>query len=146
MNDTESILSPDYINFREKIINFPQIEPGYFVVVDYTITHKRCEPVNGVEHLKETNPYLNKIFTIKCPKKFKLNYHYDKDAVNFTKKKEGKFNVYSWNVKNTAIYKEENNSPSLLVSGTPIVFSFYKDWHELAEEKLLKLNYRKLRE
>ncbi len=139
MNDTESILSPDYINFREKIINIPQIEPGYFVVVDYTITNKRCEPVNGVEHLKETNPYLNKIFTIKFPQKFKLNYHYDKDAVSFTKKKEGKFDVYSWNVKNTAIYKEENNSPSLLISGTPIVFSFYKDWHELAVEKLSKL-------
>ncbi|MCD6176734.1 MAG: DUF3857 domain-containing transglutaminase family protein [Candidatus Cloacimonetes bacterium] len=139
MNDTESIMSPNYINFREKIINFPQIEPGYFVVVDYTIINKRCEPVNGVEHLKETNPYLNKIFTIKFPKKFKLNYHHDKDIVNFTKKEEGKFDVYSWNVKNTVIYKEENNSPSLLISGTPIVFSFYKDWHELAVEKLSKL-------
>ena len=139
MNDTESILSPDYINFREKIINFPQIEPGYFVVVDYTITNKRREPVNGVEHLKETNPYLNKIFTITFPGKYKLNYHYDKDVVNFIKKKEGKYNVYSWNVKNTVLYKEENNSPSLLVSGTPIVFSFYKNWHELAVEKLSKL-------
>ncbi len=139
MNDTESILSPDYINFREKIINFPQIEPGYFVVVDYTITNKKCEPVNGVEHLKETNPYLNKTFTIKFPTKFKLNCYHDKDAVNFTKKKEGKFNIYSWNVKNTAIYKEENNSPSLLVSGTPIIFSFYKNWHELAVDKLSKL-------
>ena len=139
MNDTESIISPNYINFREKIINFPQIEPGYFVIVDYTITNKRYEPVNGVEHLRETNPYLNKTFTIKFPEKFKLNYSYDENIVNFTKKKDEKFNVYSWNVTDIKIYKEETNSPSLLISGTPIVFSFYKDWHELTAEKLLKL-------
>ena len=139
MNDTESIMSPDYINFRQKIVNFPQIEPGYFVVVDYTITNTRCEPVNGVEHLQETNPYLYKIFTLKFPEDFKLNYYYDKNIVQFTQKKEDKSNVYSWNVTNTDIYKEETNSPSLLVSGTPIVFTFYKSWHELAAEKLSKL-------
>ncbi len=139
MNDTESIQSPDYKNFREKIINFPQIEPGYFVVLDYTITNTRREPVSGVEHLRESNPYLEKTFSITFPIKMKLKSFYDKDIVRFSKQKQGGHNTYSWNVTDTKIYKEENNSPSLLLSGTPIVYSFYKDWHELADAKLAKL-------
>ncbi|MDO9576436.1 MAG: DUF3857 domain-containing protein [Candidatus Cloacimonadales bacterium] len=139
MNDTESIQSPDYINNREKIINFPQIEPGYFVVLDYTITSHRCEPVSGVEHLRESNPYLHKTFSIKFPKKLKLNSFCDDDHVEFTKSKVGSFRIYSWHVSESPVYKEENNSPSLLLAGTPIVFSFYKNWQELAEQKLAKL-------
>ena len=139
MNDTESIQSPDYINFREKIINFPQIEPGYFVVLDYTITNRRCEPVSGVEHLRESNPYMQKTFSIKFPDKIVLNSFCDESIVNFTQKKEGNFNIYFWNVNDTKIYKEENNSPSLLIAGTPIAYTFYKNWYELASFKLAKL-------
>ncbi len=144
MNDTESIMSPDYINNREKIINFPQIQPGYFVVVDYTITNNRGEPVSGVEHLKETNPYLNKTFTIKFPQEFQLNYYYDENIVQFTKEKKDAFNHYSWSVENTEIYKEETQSPSLLIAGIPIVYSFYKDWQQLAQEKLSKIKKIKI--
>lgn len=139
MNDTESIQSPDYKNFREKIINFPKIEPGYFVVLDYTISNNRCEPVSGVEHLRESNPYLTKTFTLKFPKDKALNSFYDKEIVTFTRSSEGNDNIYSWQVIDAKIYKEEDNSPSLLISGTPIVYSFYKDWHELASYKLAKL-------
>ena len=139
MNDTESIMSPEYMNFREKIINFPQIEPGYFVVVDYTTISTRKEPVSGVEHLMETNPYLYKVFSIKFPKKLKPNYFADED-IDFSKKEEGDFNIFSWQAKNTKIYKEEDNSPSLLHSGSPVIYSFYQNWQELAKSKLSKIS------
>ena len=139
MNDTESIMSPEYMNFREKIINFPQIEPGYFVVVDYTTINTRKEPVNGVEHLMETNPYLHKIFSIRFPEKFKLNYFADEN-IEFSQSKKGDYNIFSWQAMNTNIYKEEKNSPSLLHSGSPVVFSFFKDWRELAKLKLSKIS------
>lgn len=139
MNDTKSIQSPDYINFREKIINFPHIEPGNYIILDYTITNTRQEPVSGVEHLRESNPYLQKTFTISFPKKMKLNTNYDEILVEYSQHKKGKNKIYQFNVKDAEIYKEENNSPSLLLAGTPIVYSCYKNWQQLAEQKLSKL-------
>jgi hypothetical protein len=53
-----TLSSPEYVNIRQKTVNFPGVEPGYFVVVHYSRTNKRREFVDGVEHMMEANPYL----------------------------------------------------------------------------------------
>jgi hypothetical protein len=138
LNSSTSIMHP-LINFRETIINFPQIEPGYFIVLDYTVINNRRKPITGVEHFRGSNPHMHKTFSLRFPKKFKLNTYFDKDKLMFLKKKKGKFKIYTWEIKNTTLIKEESHSPFYLISGIPVVYSFYKDWQELAKEKLSKL-------
>ena len=65
-------------------------------------------------------------------------YYYDENIVQFTKEKKDAFNHYSWRVENTEIYKEETQSPSLLIAGIPIVYSFYKDFANIQPKFKLK--------
>jgi hypothetical protein len=135
LNSSTSIVHP-LINFRETTINFPQIEPGYFIVLDYTVINNRGKPVTGIEHFRGPNPHMHKRFSLRFPEKFKLNTYFDNDKLIFSKKKKGKFKMYRWEIKNAALIKEESHSPFYLVSGIPVVYSFYKDWQALAKEKL----------
>jgi len=141
LNDQMSIIYPEFINSRQRIINFPQIEPGAFVVLEYTLKSSRKEPVSGVEHFQESNPYLVKSLEIEAPANLQMQYRYpqNKGLVFKSSEKKGS-KIYSWSVKNSPLIKEENNSPSYLVSGTPVVYSFYQNWQNFADLKLGKIN------
>lgn len=138
LNSSTSIVHP-LINFRETIINFPQIEPGYYIVLEYTVINNRKKPVTGVEQFRGSNPFMHKRVSIRFPKKFKLNTYFDKDKLIFFKEKKGKFQIYTWEIKNVPLIKDESHSPFYLISGIPVVYSFYKNWQELAKEKLSKI-------
>jgi len=133
-----SIMNP-LINFRETIINFPRIEPGYFIVVEYTLYNNRKKPVNGIEHFRDSNPNMYKMFCIKCPARFRLNTHFNPKQLAFTRKELGSTSLFSWEARNTKIIKNENNTPIHLISGIPLAYSFYRDWQELARAKLSKI-------
>ena len=138
LNTRSSIMNP-LINYRETIINFPQIDPGYFIVLEYTFTNSRREPVTGIEHFQEANPFMYKKFSIKFPAQFKMNTHFDKNKFTFSKEKKGEYNKYVWEIRNSKIIKNENNTPFYLISGNPVAYSFYKDWKTFAREKLDKI-------
>ena len=139
--DTQTAMySPEFINEKQKIINFPKIEPGYYIVFDYTITDTRKRVVNGVEHLMESNPYLHKEFTITCPKDMKLNTYYPKDkGIKFSSKNEDGKKIMTWEVEDSPLIKDEPSQPSYFVMGSPVVYSAYNGWKELASERLTKL-------
>jgi len=141
LNDQMSIIYPEFINSRQRIINFPQIEPGAFVVLEYTLKSSRKEPVSGVEHFQESNPYLAKSLEIEAPADLPMHYRYpeNKGVVFKSSEKKGS-KYYSWSIKNSPLIKEENNSPSYLVNGTPVVYSFYQGWKNFADLKLGKIN------
>ena len=129
-----TLISPDYINFREKIINFPGIEPGYFIIVNYTLKNHRKEFISGVEHLMEENPFLEKHFTINSPKQIKIYYDYKRDLDNlkFTKEKNGDIISYKWVIKNSELIPDEQNAPSYMITGCPIVYSTAKNWKQMS--------------
>ncbi len=130
-----TLMSPDYINFREKIVNFPGIEPGYFIIVNYTLKNHRKEFISGVEHLMEENPFLEKHFTINSPKQIKIYYDYKRDLDNlkFTKEKNGNIISYKWVIKNSELIPDEQNAPSYMITGCPIVYSTAKNWKQMSK-------------
>jgi hypothetical protein len=136
-----SVTSPDYINMREWVINFPEVEPGAFIFLNYKKICKRCDFIEGVEHLAEFNPYLNKKFTIISPITIPIYYDYKKDYSNlkFSKKTEGQNVVYSWDIEKTNCILEENDSPSLMIIGCPVAYSSAKDWQVMMSSEFKKL-------
>ncbi|HQO09869.1 MAG TPA: DUF3857 and transglutaminase domain-containing protein [Clostridiales bacterium] len=138
LNTDYAVWSPEYIHNRKKIINFPQVEPGYYIVLEYRIKNTRKLPPNGVEHFQESNPYLEKALYINYPKNLTIKYDAH-PSINFTKKEDSR-NRLRWKIKNSPLIKEEPSSPSYLYSGKPVLFSFYKDWKEF-NEKMFKNIY-----
>ena len=156
IDDQMAVYSPQYVKRKEIVLNFPQIEPGYYIVVDYQKENFRKIPLSGVEHLQETNPYVNKIFTLSYPKNFELLSYYptDKNVKHEKNETESKI-IESWKIHNSPLIKKEKNQPSYLLIGTPIVYTFYKNWEECASKKLsnfmftdipedIKINVREL--
>ncbi|MDY0017370.1 MAG: DUF3857 and transglutaminase domain-containing protein [Candidatus Delongbacteria bacterium] len=137
LNTDESLWSPEYIKHRKKVINFPQIGPGYFIVLEYHVTNTRKLPLSGIEHFRESNPYLEKNLVIKYPKGMEIKYHAHPD-LKLTKGK----NELKWSIADSPLIKNEPNSPDYLNSGTPVIFTFYKDWNEYVKSEFLDiLNY-----
>lgn len=136
LNSRTSIRHP-LINYRETVINYPGVEPGHVIVLDYTVHNHRKKPVTGVEHFQGGDPNLHQKVTLRFPAKFKPVTYFDKDKLTFTKTKKDKTFIYTWTAEKVPMIKPESGSPTRLISGLPLVYSFYKDWRQLAKEKLI---------
>ena len=128
-----TMYSPEYINERQKVVNFPAIEPNDYIVVDYTITKKPKDFFSGEEQMQEGNPYLRKEFTIITPKTVKLYYKYKEDKIKFSKYDKGEKTVYNWRVSEMPLIKDEKNKPSYSVIGSPIFYSTKASWEEASK-------------
>ncbi|MBN2790706.1 MAG: DUF3857 and transglutaminase domain-containing protein [Candidatus Delongbacteria bacterium] len=139
LNTRDAVSSPEYINDRKKVINFPAIEPGYYLALEYKITNTRKMPVNQIVHFQESNPYIIKKLTLIYPEKLDLNI-WNHEDISLDKIIENGKNILSWSINNSPLIKEEPSSPDYLISGKPLVFSFYKDWNEYSLMNLKKIN------
>ncbi|MCK4979778.1 MAG: DUF3857 and transglutaminase domain-containing protein [Candidatus Delongbacteria bacterium] len=139
LNTRSSLRSPEYVNDRKKVVNFPGIEPDFFIVMEYKITNTRKTPANSIIHFQESNPYVVKKLTLSYPENLELKYWNHKDISMEKKNEEGK-NIYSWIMKDVPLIKEEPSTPDYIVIGKPVVFTFYKDWKEYAKLNLAKIN------
>jgi len=127
-----TMYSPEYINQRQKVVNFPAIEPNDFIVVDYTVSTKPKDYFSGIEQMQEDNPYLKKILNITFDDKQKLYYSYA-DGLDFsTSKKDGK-TTYTYTVKNMPAIKDEKNRPDFSVIGKPIFYTSKANWNEASK-------------
>ena len=143
IHDNESYMmmySPEYINERQKVVNFPAIEPGDFIIVDYTITLNPKDFFSGIEQMQEANPYLQKDFTITTPKDFELVYNFSKDKINFEKSEKNSKAVYHWSVKDVPLIKDERNKPSFSIIGRPIFYTAKKNWKEASSVYFKQFN------
>ncbi len=141
LDDQMALYSPEYIKIRQRILNFPQIEPNSYIVLDYTLTSSRKLPVSGVEHLQESNPYIKKCFTLIYPQDKKMSYYYPKNKnVAFSESEKDGMKIMKFEIENSPLIRTEPNQPSYLQIGTPVVYSFYKDWREMGN--LIFKNYR----
>lgn len=135
IHDNESNLtmySPVYINQRQTVINLPAVEPGDFIVVDYTIKAKAHSFFSGIEQMQEMNPYLKKTLSITAPNDLKLYFDFNKEKINYTDKKIGDKTSYSWEVTDVPLIKDEKNLPSLTHIGLPIFYSTLNNWNDAA--------------
>ncbi len=125
-----SMYSPEYINQRQTVVNMPAIEPGDFIVMDYTVVSKPRAWFSGIEHFQEGNPYLHKELNITVPNAETLTYKFQKGKVNFSKKEVGNNTVYSWSANNVPLIKDENNTPSYMIIGRPVFYSSVANWND----------------
>jgi len=129
-----TMYSPEYINQRQKVVNFPAIEPNDFIVVNYTINSKSPAMFfSGIEQMQEANPYIEKHFTVTADKNVKLNYKFDDKKIDFSKKEDGNKIVYSWNVKDVPLIKDEKNKPSYSIIGRPVFYSIESNWADASD-------------
>ncbi len=136
VHDNETYMttfSPEYINQRQQVINFPAIESGDFVVLNYTLKSKPRAYFSGYEHMMEENPYLEKDLTIKTPKNVNLKYFFDDGKVKFNKKEEKNQIIYSWKIENAPLIKNEKNKPSYLIIGSPVYYSTADNWNDASK-------------
>ncbi len=126
-----TMYSPEYINERQKVVNFPAIEPNDFIVLNYTITRKPKDYFSGIEQIQEENPYLRKILTISVDENKELNISSPKGVEFSNSKNNGKI-TYTWDVKDIPAIKDEKNNPSYSIIGLPIFYSLEKNWNDVA--------------
>ena len=125
-----TMYSPEYIDQRQKVINFPAIEPNDFIVVEYTITSKANNYFSGVEQMQEDNPYLKKKLSITCPaKSFKI-YSETVDGVAEKTVTNGDKTTIIWSVENMPALKDEKNRPPLSIIGKPVFYSSVETWKQ----------------
>lgn len=131
-----TIMSPDYINIWEKVINFPEIEPGNFIVMNYTLKNTRKDCLSGIEHMMESNPYLEKKFIIKYPRKLKVYIKPLNELENLTHRKDHDkdFTTETYVIKNAESIPEEYYAPNYIYSGCPIVYTGFKNWKVLGKK------------
>lgn len=125
-----TLMSPTYINYREKIVNLPSVEPGCFVVMHYRITNNRKQFISGVEHLRESNPYLRKEFSIQAPKFIPFYTSVPNPHANMLYEKSyvDKVVKYQWSITDVEEISEEVSTPSYLIAGCPVAYSSEKNW------------------
>ena len=136
LNDRVSIMSPDYINRRDKIVNFPNIEIGYFLVMDYTLKSSRKRPFNEIVHMMENNPYIVKKLELRIPEKLDVRLMFDADRLQYSKSNQNGLITHQWEIENSDIIKNERNAPSYNFSGIPVAMSCYQSWSSFGNERL----------
>ncbi len=134
-----TMYSPEYINQRQKVVNFPAIEPNDFIVVNYTITQKPNSFFSGIEQMQEENPYLKKVFSIAFDKNMQINYSSSKD-ISLNKSEKANKTVYTWTVENIPAIKDEKNKPNLSIIGKPIFYSAKANWADAANVYFKQFN------
>jgi hypothetical protein len=135
-----TMYSPEYINQKQTVVNLPSVEPGSFVIMDYTIETKGKDYFSGVEHFQEENPYLHKEMHITMPKAMPLFYQFDADKVKFEKKDTKDAVVYSWTANDVPLIKDERNKPSYLIIGRPVFYSSVDSWKNAIPKLFAQFN------
>ncbi|PID30037.1 MAG: hypothetical protein CSB55_00410 [Candidatus Cloacimonadota bacterium] len=125
-----TVLSPDYIRIWEKAINYSEIIPGNYIVLEYTKNNNDKRFVSGIEYMKDENPYLEKTFIVKYPES--LNIFADVlekcSELSMKEKRENGFIYKIFTVKNTQAVQPEYNAPNKIYTNCPIVYSNENDW------------------
>lgn len=136
-DDELAIYSPSYVHNKNRIINFSQVEPGTYIITDYTIKTKYTYPLGGNDRFDTKIPSVNKTRIIDYPKSMELNYEVVGDNIVEDKKVLDDRNILTFSSKNTKVLKREEEMPiSLLLDINKVVYSFYKDWSGLSKEKI----------
>ena len=137
-----TLFSPEYINQWEKIVNFPEIEPGNYIVVNYTRNNTRKTFVSGIEHLMEENPYIEKRFTVTYPENVKMYVKSLKELDNLKIFKSEKNGIVTekFVIQNAAQIKSEKNAPSYVYTGCPILYSNDNSWKVLGKKIFDRFN------
>ena len=144
-DDELAVYSPSYVHNKNRVINFPQVEPGTYIVTDYTIKTKYTYPLGGNDRFDSKIPSLNKTTIIDYPASMELNYEIiGNNIVENKKNLEGR-NTLVFSSKNTKVLKYEEEMPTgLLLDINKVVYSFYKDWADLSKEKLQSIGEIKI--
>ncbi|MGB6128945.1 MAG: DUF3857 domain-containing protein [Psychrilyobacter sp.] len=136
-DDQLAIYSPSYVRNKNRIINFPQVEPGTYIVIDYTIKTKYSYPLSGNDIFDNELPSLKKTIVIDYPRSMNLNYEVIGDNIVENKKVLNDRNILTFSSKNTKVLKWEEAMPqNLLLDVNKVVYSFYKDWADFSKEKI----------
>ena len=137
-----TLFSPDYIHKWEKIINFPEIEQGSYIVVNYTRSNHRKDFVSGIEHLMEENPYIEKRFIVTYPENIKMYVKALKKLDNLKIKKSTENGIVreEFIINNAELILSENNSPSYVYTGCPVFYDREKNWKVLGSKIFDKFN------
>lgn len=144
-DDKLAIYSPTYVHNKNRVVNFPKVEPGTYIVTDYTIKTKWSYPLGRNERFDTEIPSLNKTRIIDYPKSMKLNYEVVGDNIVEDKKVLNSRNILTFSSKNTKVLKWEEKMPeNLLLDINKVVYSFYKDWAGLAKEKIQSMDNIKI--
>ncbi|WP_028854897.1 DUF3857 domain-containing protein [Psychrilyobacter atlanticus] len=140
-DDELAIYSPSYVHNKNRIVNFSKVEPGTYIITDYTIKTKYTSPLGGNEPFDGEIPSVNKTKMIDYPKSMKLNYEVVGDNIVEDKKVLDDRYILTFSSKNTKVLKWEEAMPvSLLLDINKVVYSFYKDWSDLSKEKLKSMD------
>ncbi|UUV19321.1 DUF3857 domain-containing protein [Fusobacteria bacterium ZRK30] len=144
-DDELAIYSPLYVHNKNRIVNFPKVEPGTYIITDYTIKTKWTYPLGRNEPFDTEIPSLNKTRIIDYPKSMRLNYEVIGDNIVEDKKVLDDRNILAFSSKNTRVLKREEKMPiNLLLDIDKVVYSFYKDWAGLAKEKIQSMDNIKI--
>jgi len=125
-----TMYSPEYINQWQTVVNLPAIEPGDFIVMDYTIISKPRAYFSGIEYFQENNPYLHKEMNIAVPGKMPLYYRFQEEKIKFSKNTQNNKIIYSWYADNVPLIKDEKNTPSLRIIGRPVFYASAATWNK----------------
>ena len=136
-DDELAIYSPSYVRNKNRVINFPKVEPGAYIIADYTIKTKYTYPLGGNYIFDSKIPTLNKTRTIDYPKSMKLNYEVVRDNITEEKRILDDRNIVTFSSKDTKVLNWEEEMPTrLLIDINKVVYSFYKDWADFSKEKI----------
>ena len=136
-DDELAIDSPTYVHNKNRIINFPKVEPGTYIITDYTIKTKYTYPLGRNERFDTKTPALNKNRIIEYPTSMELNYEVVGDNIVEDKEVLDDRNILTFSSRNTKVLNYEEEMPvNLLLDINKVVYSFYKDWSELGKEKI----------
>ncbi len=137
-----TLLSPEYINIWEKIINFPEIEPGSYIVVNYTEKNNRKGFISDIEHMMEENPYLKKKFTVTYPEKIRMYINPLREVENLKIEEtiENGIIKKTFTINNAKLIFSEYNSPDYVYTGCPIAYSSEKNWIDLGNKIFKEFN------
>jgi hypothetical protein len=131
-----TLFSPDYINQWEKVINYPEIVPGNYIVLEYTRKNTDKRFVSGIEYLMEENPYIEKRFTIKYPESVKMRVKALRELENLSIEKTKKNGIVTetFTINNAKLIPQEFNSPAYIYTSCPIVYSNEDNWKEVGDK------------
>ena len=121
---------PVYFNRRQGVVNLPSVEPGDFVVLEYTLKSKPKTVFSTQELFKYQDPILHKKLEIRKPTTLYLNFLTTDKKIDFYQSGVN----FVWEVENMSALKSEKNLPWFPYYKPAVFITAAKSWKEVANK------------
>jgi hypothetical protein len=121
---------------REKVVTFKNLEIGdaiEYVIIDSVFRAPMDDEYCDMRIFQETNPILQKVYSVTGPKDIPIKYAIRDGKVEFSIKEGEKYSTYIWQSENVDRIVREPAMPALIELAPRVIVSTIDSWEDVSK-------------